>query len=429
MSRGTSHERQELVYVRKREIMSTTQRFGMWVRTSQCGRLSAVEPYQSIYTFTTTTLTRRPLSRPLAVAVRYCSDTMPKAIRIYYAVKVGKRPGIYTTWEDCLEQVNRYPHAVFKKLRTLDAAEAWVRGYAGGLPGPVEQRGTPNPTKSEIKPADGLPSHNQTRASVGPSSSTQVSSSSSANASTPARSGSGSRSRSRSPPLAGLSDAPLSVTAGPSKPTGSSSSTAFEDVVYTDGACSKNGQVGSVAGIGVWWGPSDPRNLSERCPGNPQTNNRAELIAIIRALETAPTTAIPLVIRTDSKYSMKCIKAWLPGWRRHNFRTSQGTRVKNSELVMYADALISMREQAGQRVLFQYVPGHAGEVGNEGADALAVRGSKLREVHTRNWGELKLQLEEATKKKTAVIAESGDASMFADMVLDEEQLLAELEDN
>lgn len=67
-------------------------------------------------------------------------------------------------------------------------------------------------------------------------------------------------------------------------------------VVYTDGACSNNGKHGARAGVGVWYGPSDPRyeslqmtfraigltqrgcrNISERCPGD-QTNNRAELI-------------------------------------------------------------------------------------------------------------------------------------------------------
>jgi len=31
------------------------------------------------------------------------------------------------------------------------------------------------------------------------------------------------------------------------------------DVVYCDGACKGNGQPGSVAGIGVWWGENDPR--------------------------------------------------------------------------------------------------------------------------------------------------------------------------
>ena len=65
------------------------------------------------------------------------------------------------------------------------------------------------------------------------------------------------------------------------------------DVVYSDGACKGNGKHGSVAGVGAWYGPDDPRsesstigiysvnemcrNLCERCPGD-QTNNRAELI-------------------------------------------------------------------------------------------------------------------------------------------------------
>lgn len=50
-------------------------------------------------------------------------------------------------------------------------------------------------------------------------------------------------------------------------------------VVYTDGACKGNGQKTPVAGVGVWWGRNDPRNIAERCPGI-QTNNRAELIVI-----------------------------------------------------------------------------------------------------------------------------------------------------
>ncbi|KAG1886047.1 ribonuclease H-like domain-containing protein [Suillus subluteus] len=77
------------------------------------------------------------------------------------------------------------------------------------------------------------------------------------------------------------------------------------DVVYSDGACKGNGQVGSVAGVGVWWGWNDSRNIAERCPGD-QTNNRAELIAIVRALETAPFSQRPLMIKTDSKYSIQC---------------------------------------------------------------------------------------------------------------------------
>ena len=53
--------------------------------------------------------------------------------------------------------------------------------------------------------------------------------------------------------------------------------------VYTDGACSNNGKPDAKAGFGVYFGENDNRNLSETFTG-PQTNNRAELLAIIRAL-------------------------------------------------------------------------------------------------------------------------------------------------
>jgi len=71
---------------------------------------------------------------------------------------------------------------------------------------------------------------------------------------------------------------------------------------YSDGACRRNGKSNAAAGVGVWWGPGDPRfevspldglslphrsslyrNLSEKCPGG-QSNNRAELM-VSRFLE------------------------------------------------------------------------------------------------------------------------------------------------
>jgi hypothetical protein len=81
---------------------------------------------------------------------------------------------------------------------------------------------------------------------------------------------------------------------------------------------------------------------------------------------------------------------------------------------MYADALISKRKRASQQVEFEYVAGHSGEPGNEGADALAVRGCKLPEAETRNWVEMRRKLEkELKRKKAAVIAAPVDASVSA----------------
>jgi len=54
-------------------------------------------------------------------------------------------------------------------------------------------------------------------------------------------------------------------------------------IVYTDGACSNNGRSNARAGFGVYFGKDDPRNVSEAYKG-PQTNNVAELLAIIKAL-------------------------------------------------------------------------------------------------------------------------------------------------
>lgn len=56
-------------------------------------------------------------------------------------------------------------------------------------------------------------------------------------------------------------------------------------VVYADGACSSNGRDGAIAGIGVYFGDNDSRNASEPLEGDKQTNQRAELTAAIRGLE------------------------------------------------------------------------------------------------------------------------------------------------
>lgn len=44
----------------------------------------------------------------------------------YYAVKVGKTPGIYRTWEECKDNTHGYPGAVFKSFKTLEEACIFV---------------------------------------------------------------------------------------------------------------------------------------------------------------------------------------------------------------------------------------------------------------------------------------------------------------
>jgi ribonuclease HI len=77
------------------------------------------------------------------------------------------------------------------------------------------------------------------------------------------------------------------------------------------------------------------------------------------------------------------------------------------KLIMYMDALLALRGRSGQQVRLEYVRGHVGEVGNEGADALAVRGAKLHDVEEPDWDAQRLRLdEEPVPKRGATIADT-----------------------
>lgn len=276
---------------------------------------------------------------------------MPKAQKTaYYAVRKGRAPGIYPTWAECEAQVKNFHGAVYKKLTTETEALAFMTS---------ESHLSPLPSR--------LSSAAVTPAAISPPRSVVATSSS------------------FRPSAA--------VVANIEEESG-------YDVVYSDGACKGNGQFGSVAGVGVWWGWNDPRNIAERCPGD-QTNNRAELIAIVRALETAPFSQRPLMIKTDSKYSIQCFESWFPKWSANGFRTANGQSVKNAELIKYLAALLYARERAGPKVVFKHVRGHVGIEGNECADRLANDGALKPELPERNWEQLIRDLEKKlTTSKT-----------------------------
>ena len=50
----------------------------------------------------------------------------------YYAVRVGKEPGIYYSWSECLDQVRGFPKAAFKSFTTLTDAEAFLKDDSAG---------------------------------------------------------------------------------------------------------------------------------------------------------------------------------------------------------------------------------------------------------------------------------------------------------
>ncbi len=116
------------------------------------------------------------------------------------------------------------------------------------------------------------------------------------------------------------------------------------------------------------------RNVSEILKGTRQTNQRAELTAIQRALDLAPRHR-DVTIYTDSKYAIDCLTNWFINWRKNGWLTSTKKPVENKDLIEATLAKIEEREVLKVKTLFEWVKGHSGDPGNTAADKLAVAGA------------------------------------------------------
>jgi ribonuclease HI len=111
-------------------------------------------------------------------------------------------------------------------------------------------------------------------------------------------------------------------------------------------------------------------------PGALQTNQRAELAAILRALEISPKNREVHIV-TDSEYSINCVTKWYKSWERNDWQTSVKKPVLNKDLIQGVLAKIKDREALGTATRFSWVKGHSKDPGNEAADRLAVLGAQL----------------------------------------------------
>jgi ribonuclease HI len=135
--------------------------------------------------------------------------------------------------------------------------------------------------------------------------------------------------------------------------------------IYTDGACSGNPGPGGWGAVLLYRGRE--KELSGGEAGR-TTNNRMELMAAIRALESL-SRPVRVNLYTDSTYVRNGISKWLPGWQRNGWKTTAKQPVKNADLWQRLDAAMRPHD-----VEWHWVKGHAGNAGNERADALANRG-------------------------------------------------------
>ncbi|MBV8618395.1 MAG: ribonuclease HI [Curvibacter sp.] len=134
-------------------------------------------------------------------------------------------------------------------------------------------------------------------------------------------------------------------------------------VIYTDGACKGN------PGPGGWGVLLKSGTFEKELFGGElgTTNNRMEMTAVIEAL-TALKRPCRVTLFLDSEYVRKGITEWIHGWKAKGWKTAAKQPVKNAELWQRLDALVA---SGGHEIEWRWVKGHAGDPGNERADALA----------------------------------------------------------
>lgn len=138
-------------------------------------------------------------------------------------------------------------------------------------------------------------------------------------------------------------------------------------LLYTDGACSGNPGPGGWAFILKH--PSTGKVKEVAGAERLTTNNRMELLAVIRGLEFLKRPCRVEVV-TDSQYVAQGISDWMPKWKANGWRRREGTQfkpLKNDDLWKRLDAQLSKH-----RVRVAHVRGHRGHPENEACDRMAV---------------------------------------------------------
>ncbi|EON61779.1 hypothetical protein W97_00995 [Coniosporium apollinis CBS 100218] len=313
----------------------------------------------------------------------------------YYAIRNGRVPGVYTDWPAAQRQIIGWKGPKHKSFPTTTEAIAFVKAGPGNQNLDIQV----NPPEglavavAGIQDAASDPQEAEHRAA--PAAKKQKKTATPAPAEPVIENGNGAP---EEPPEAGTGPLPPDAEDGFDRriilnaETGKVEYKTAEQLnakkkmakgdsqnsmlrIYTDGSSLGNGKNGAIAGVGVFFGPGDKRNVSEPLPGSRQTNQRAELTAIARALDITPLTR-PVTIYSDSKYAIQCVTEWFVNWRRNGWINSSRKPVENKDLIEPLISKIEERRMCGAETKFEWCKGHVEDPGNVAADALAVKGAR-----------------------------------------------------
>lgn len=234
----------------------------------------------------------------------------------YYAVHIGHKPGIYNTWDECNSNVSGYKGAKYKKFKHKDDAVSFVKN---GKVIEISKKSIFN----FIEGNDLVESNDE-------------------------------------------------ITVDKDVIDGD------KLYIYTDGSCSDNGTDTAKAGIGVYFGENDKRNISSKFEGK-QTNNTAELTAILEAYKIIEDDLIAgknITIYSDSKYAIRCCTTY-----GEKMDKKEWTKyIPNKELVKD----IYQKCSKYKNLQFEHIKAHTDNsdihsIGNDMADKLANKAIGLEE--------------------------------------------------
>ena len=151
--------------------------------------------------------------------------------------------------------------------------------------------------------------------------------------------------------------------------------------IWTDGACRGNGVAeNAISGIGIVLliPDKEPIYAHEKLYFKPNTNNKAEIYAIIQGINLLYSNykiknefgVDSVTIYSDSAYAINGITNWIYGWRANGWINSKKEPVKNKELWQELDNLLE-NLKLNFDVKFKKVEGHCGIKWNEKCDELA----------------------------------------------------------
>ncbi|XP_014271766.1 ribonuclease H1 [Halyomorpha halys] len=311
-----------------------------------------------------------------SIAICYIKLILKESRMPKYAVAVGRKVGIFDTYDECKLQVVNYPKAKFKKFATFEDAEAFIKehskfGHYSSNVDPMLQVSKENVNKPELIKLEKISPKDDVFTLM-----TRI-----RNIEERLNKFITETNTKLEKLIARMNPSEINVDTinePPSKKIkvnhGPKDLVTNDDgfvVVYTDGACSQNGKTGAKAGIGVWFNDDHPLNVSAPVQG-PATNNNAEIQAARVAITQAGLAGVrKLSIKTDSKFVINCITQWIHKWKKNDWKLATGGPVKNKDELIKLDNAI----QDIEVVEWIYVKGHRGIRGNEMADKLARAGA------------------------------------------------------